>query len=368
MGRGRKMDLSRLRIGLNEGRVIYIKHRHVHILLLGKSGTGKSSIILLWWSQDGNRVCRILIDPTGFLAADAYALSKGKALYCSLKNPISINPMMSGYPPSVIIDVIIECINQVIAICTKEANKQLTVKMIAILSDAIRYCLENGRLSLIHVRNYIVNLRGDAETRDGITQRLNFLLNDERVVPILCGNDAVKWGELIQQGRSFILDCTGMGPEKMVFAGNLVSQGIKNVMLYERPKEYKPCVMHIDECHNFVNQNWLSILKEGRKFGLAVTLSTQDMAQIPETMARVMLNVGNIVCFRVGFRESSLIAKELGITPAEIQFIEKWHAAYLTPEGTGIAKVSRPPLVRKIEVKAEPKIKSKGWFTLESCS
>lgn len=62
-----------------------------------------------------------------------------------------------------------------------------------------------------------------------------------------------------------------------------------------------------------------------------------------------------------------MIAKELGAPVADIQFLEKWHAVYMTPEARGIAKISRPPLVRKIEVKAEPKIKSKGWFTLESC-
>jgi hypothetical protein len=361
------MDLSRLKIGMSDGRVAYIKQRHIHTLLVGKSGTGKSSSLAHWWEQDGNRISKILIEPSGFLSADAYSMSKGKALYCSLQNPISINPMQSPYDPSTISDIIAEAVNQVIALCTKEANKELTVKMRGILDEAIKYCLANGRPSLIHVRNRIVNTPGNSETRDGIIQRLNLLLNDERMIPILCGNQAVQWGELIQKGQSFILDCFGMGTEKMVFTGNIISQGIKNYFRYERPKEYKPCVIHIDECHNFVNQNFMDILKEGRKFKLAVTLATQDFSNIPEPMARAMLNVGNIVCYRVGFREANLIAKEMGISPADIQFIEKWHAAYLTPEGQGIAKISRPPLVRKIEVKVEPKVKSKGWFTLESC-
>jgi len=359
------MELNRLKIGMSDGRVAYIKQRHIHILLVGKSGTGKSSSLSHWWEEDGNRVCKILIEPSGFLSADAYSMSKGRALYCSLTHPISINPMQSPYDPSTISDIIAEAVNQVVAITTP--NQPFTVKMRGILDEAIKYCLANGRPSLIHVKNRIVNTPGSGETRDGVIQRLNFLLNDERMIPILCGNDAIQWGELIQQGQSFILDCFGMGTEKMIFCGNIVSQGLKNYFRYERPKVYKPCVIHIDECQNFVNQNFMDILKEGRKFKLAVTLATQDFAQIPEPMTRAMLNVGNIVCYRVGFREANMIAKELGAPVADIQFLEKWHAAYMTPEAKGIAKISRPPLVRKIEVKAEPKIKSKGWFVLESC-
>jgi hypothetical protein len=359
------MELSRLKIGWDGGRVAYIKQRHIHTLLVGKSGTGKSSSLAHWWDQDGNRVCKILIEPSGFLAQDCYSMSKGRALYCSLKTPISINPMQSPYDPSTVSDIIAEAINQVVAITTP--NQSFTVKMRGILDEAVRYCLTNGRPSLIHVRNRIQNLAGNGETRDGVIQRLNFLLNDERMIPILCGNQGVKWGELIDKGQSFILDCFGMGAEKMIFAGNIISQGLKNYFRFERPSAYKPCVIHIDECHNFVNQNFMDILKEGRKFKLAVTLATQDFAQIPESTVRIMLNVGNIVCYRVGYREASVISKEMGIPPADIQFIEKWHAAYMTPEGVGIAKISRPPLVRKIEIKAEPKIKSKGWFVLEPC-
>ena len=40
---------------------------------------------------------KIVIDPSGFFAQDCYSISKGKTLYCSLQNPVSLNPMTSGY-------------------------------------------------------------------------------------------------------------------------------------------------------------------------------------------------------------------------------------------------------------------------------
>jgi hypothetical protein len=79
-----------------------------------------------------------------------------------------------------------------------------------------------------------------------------------------------------------------------------------------------------------------------------------------------MLNVGTIICFRVGYNEAQLIARELHCRPEDLQFLEKYHVAYMTPEEMGIAKAPMPPLVRKMEIKrVEPQIKTQGWFDLE---
>jgi len=299
------MDLPRLKITI-DGK---IKSRYVHTLLLGKSGTGKSSLIASWWQQDNfYHPAMILIEPSGFLSKDCYSISKGKARYCSLETPISINPMHAPHSPSQISDSIAESINQVIKLTT--ANQDLTAKMRGILDEAVRYCLSHNRKSLVNVLDYIVNLKGNSETRDGIIQRMNMLLNDEDFLPIVCGNDAMSIGNLISKRESFILDCSGMSREKMIFAGNLISQAVKNYFRYESPQEYQPLAMYVDECHNFINYNFMDILKEGRKYKLSCVLATQDLS-FDEKMARIMLNVGNIVSFRLGAKEAQLVAKEL---------------------------------------------------------
>jgi hypothetical protein len=86
-------------------------------------------------------------------------------------------------------------------------------------------------------------------------------------------------------------------------------------------------------------------------------------------MARVMLNMGKIVSYRLGHREASYIAKEVDFPTPSIQFIEKYHVAYLTPKGKGIAKAPRPLWIIRKEppVLVEPKRTAKpSWFTLES--
>jgi hypothetical protein len=345
---------------------VYIQDRYIHTLLLGKSGTGKSTSISNWWEQDHfYKNAKVLVDPSGFLARDCYSISGGR--YCSQDHPISINPMKAPYTDSQISDIIAESVNQVVTVTTP--NQAFTVKMRGILDQAVKWCINHNRRSLLNVLDYVINQQGDKETRDGIISRLTFLLNDPRMEKLLCGNDSVEWGELIAKKQTFILDCFGMSKEKMVFAGSLVAHGINSYFRYSRPAEYFPVSLYMDECHNFISASLSDILKEGRKYKLSCVLATQDFAVIEERMARVMLNVGNIVSYRLGHREAGFVARELDISSQDIQFIEKYHVVYLTSKGKGLAKAQRPPLFSPKEppIEVEPQRKAKpSWFTTES--
>ncbi len=364
------MELPRLKIGLDNYLPVYVKDkdRYNSILVIGKSGTGKSSLLSGFWEQDSfYNNARIMIEPSGFLARECWSIGKGRGRYCALDSPVSINPMQQPYNPNQIVDTVVEAINQVVRHTTDGANNSLTAKMRGLLDSGIKWCLERNRRSLLHVRDYIANLKGDNETRDGIIQRLNLLLSDDRLIPIICGNNAIEWGEFIHKGESLIVDTHGLSYDKSVFMGSLTSLGIKNYLQYERPKEYRPLSLVVDEAHNFLNSNFFSLLKEGRKFKLSTVLSTQDFAVIDDKMARVILNVGTLIAFRSGHREAALIAQELCIPASEIQFLDKYYVAYKTPQATGIAKTPRPPIFKEValnQVKPQP-IKTSGWFDLE---
>lgn len=362
------MDLPRLKIGnaVDSLMPIYIQDRFTHVLLMGKSGAGKSTSIANWWQQDhyyGH--AKVLIDPSGFLARDCYSISRG--LYCSLEHPVALNPMRAPYSDSQISGLIAEAINQVIAVTTP--NQPFTVKMRDILDTSVKWCLKNDRKSLLHVLDHVRNLSGDRETRDGIIARLTFLLSDEKMVNVLCGENSVEWGELIAQARTFILDCHGMNREQMVFAGSIVTNGIKNYFRYARPKAYLPLSFFLDECQNFINPSLFDILKEGRKYKLSVCLATQDFAVIDDRMTRVMLNTGNIVAYRLGSREAGFVARELDLSPQAIQTLEMFHVAYMTTKERGIAKTPYPPFFKQVEppkkVALHRKLTKSVWFALE---
>jgi hypothetical protein len=182
-------------------------------------------------------------------------------------------------------------------------------------------------------------------------------------------NQSIEWGELIRNKESFILDCTGMSREQMIFTGTLVSQGIKNYFLFSRPETYLPCSIFIDEFQNFVNENMYSILAESRKYRISFCMATQSFATFNDRMVRSMLNVGNIVAFKLAYRDASLISRELGMAPEDLQNLEKYHCAFMTAKGSGIAKAPSPPIFkeRKPPVAVEPQRNSKkpSWFTLD---
>jgi len=212
--------------------------------------------------------------------------------------------------------------------------------------------------------------KGDAETRDGIISRLDLLLKDEKLKRIICGPDTVNWKEFIRKGETLILDCFGMGRDKMLFIGCTVTHAIKSYFRYTRVKEYQPLIMYIDEAHNFINQNHLDILKEGRKYKLSAILATQDFATIDPTLVRVMLsNVGTLIVFRCGYREASLLANEFQtLSTSDLQFPDKFTCAYRTPEEEGVAKSQRPLYVKEVPIKTNETKQRKfklEWFPLE---
>lgn len=182
-------------------------------------------------------------------------------------------------------------------------------------------------------------------------------------------NESVEWGGIIQNRESFILDCSGMSREQMIFTGTLVSQGIKNYFLFARPKIYQPCSIFIDEFQNFVNENMYSILAESRKYKISFCMATQSFATFNDRMVRSMLNVGNIVAFKLAYRDASLISRELGMSPEDLQNLEKYHCAFMTAKGNGVAKAPSPPYFKErtppVIVVPQRKQKKPSWFTLE---
>ena len=159
--------------------------------------------------------------------------------------------------------------------------------------------------------DYIANMKGNYETRDGILQRLMFLLNDDRMRTILCGHSSIQWKDFIAEGKSLIVDCHGMSADKMIFMGTLITLGIKNYFRSTRLDKYPPLALYIDEFHNFINHNFFDILKEGCKYGIASVLATQELATLGRELQSVVLMCGTIICFRVKYDEAFLIGREL---------------------------------------------------------
>jgi len=72
-----------------------------------------------------------------------------------------------------------------------------------------------------------------------------------------------------------------------------------------------PFYLYVDEFQNFATESFIKILSEARKYGLNLMLANQYMAQIPEEVQKAILgNAGTLISFAVGAEDASIIHKE----------------------------------------------------------
>lgn len=360
------MNLTKHKIGVLEGMPVYVKNPYTHVIVGGKSGEGKSEWLANIWKQHSYfPYSKILVDPSGFLAQKCYSISKGEAVYCSVDHPIPLNPMCLPYRPEIIVDTIVEAIDQSILLGRGGALKPLTPKMYVILDEKVRWCLDRKRLSLLHVRDEIDKMKGHKETKDGLLARLNYLLADERLKPIICGSNAVNVGGLIQKKQSFIFDASQLGRDRLIFVGVLFMGLVKSYLRYERLKKYQSLLLMVDEAHLLVSEDTLVVLIEGRKYKIGGIFATAGFSTVPDGIRRALLNVGTVMTFKCGHREAKYFGNELRMDAKELQTLPKYHLAYLTEDSTGIVKAPYPVYAKPLKPKARLKPKSGGWFKLQ---
>jgi len=77
--------------------------------------------------------------------------------------------------------------------------------------------------------------------------------------------------------------------------------------------ERRDFFLFIDEFHNFATDSFATILSEARKYRLNLTLSHQYLDQLRESVHHAVFgNVGTVISFRVGGRDARELAKEFG--------------------------------------------------------
>ena len=361
------MELTNLRLGRGQEGLAVWRDPYTHLFCIGKSGSGKSNLLVNMIQQDSYYpTSKIILDPTGFMAGDARSIIKNNCIYSTIDEPVGMNPMLVPYDDDVKCDLISEGTNQYITRCAN--NEILTVAMRGILTEQVKWNINRNRNSLIHVMDSIALVKNSPTARDGLLARLKFILDNEAMRKMICG-DALNIPELIDKRKTLILNMHGFSEEQFIFAGTILLNTIKAHFRYGKVKEYKPLRVFVDEFHNFASLSILNILKEARKFRLSFILSTTDFAGLDQKIVHSICNVGSLVAFKCGNREAQILAREFDIQPQDLQFIEKYHFYYLTPRDRGFAKAPSPPYIRKLEMKkAVPprKAKWRGWFPLES--
>lgn len=77
--------------------------------------------------------------------------------------------------------------------------------------------------------------------------------------------------------------------------------------------ERRDFYLYVDEFQNFATDSFIKILSEARKYKLNLTMANQYMAQIPQEVQKAILgNAGSIISFTIGAEDGHLIEREFG--------------------------------------------------------
>lgn len=353
--------------------------RRRHIWTIGKTGTGKSTLIANMAIDDLKKDRGIaIIDPHG----DLCDIILNYIPKHRINDVIYFNPADKDFP------IVINPLE-----VTNSEEAELVVSGIVSIFNKIfgfswgprlEYILRNSLSTLAQIPNStlkdVTTLLTDTNFRNKIERELkdevlkNYWINEFDKMPERLQQDAIspilnKVGQFVSSPliRSVIgspkssisLDSV-MNDGKILLAN--LSQGrlgednsaLLGAMLITKfqlaamhrvaipEDERRDFYLYVDEFQNFATGSFIKIMSEARKYRLDIMLANQYMAQIPEDVTKAILgNAGTVMTFAVGANDAEVLNKEFTevFTPQDLINLDKYQiAAKMTING----QVTRP--------------------------
>lgn len=324
------------------------KDRLFHIYSIGKTGTGKTSLLLNLAISDiqKGKGCAV-IDPHGDCANTLLNYIPKERIKdviyfnpADTEFPISFNPLLHVHPNHFHIVT-----SGLISTFSKTWRDSWGPRLEHILRFSILTILEYQRGSILDIYRILTDafFRKQVLVRVQNKEVLNFWLNEfekmtpslraESISPILnkmgvfnanpimrniLGQQTrgIRFQEIMDKGKILICNLSKgeVGEDTCTILGSLLVTQIQLAALFRmRQAEYerKPFYLYVDEVQNFISDSFTEMLSEVRKFGLGVFLTNQYIYQLPESLQNSLLgNVGTIISFRVGSNDAFILSKE----------------------------------------------------------
>ncbi len=335
------------------------KNRRAHIYIIGKTGTGKSTLIenmVISDIKDGNGVA--LIDPHGDLAENILALIPRERINdviyfnpADIDYPIAFNPLEQIH--SDFHDLVA---SGLIAVFKKIWADFWGPRLEHILRYSIMTLLEYPGSTLLDIPRLLT----DADFRKTVLGKVTHpqvkafwhseydkysaWMRSSAIAPILNKigqflvsiplrnivgqrNNTFKLRTVMDEKKILLVNLAKgkIGEDNCALLGamlvtrlQLAAMSRANLPEGQRDSFY----LYVDEMHNFITLSFADILSEARKYGLSLTLAHQYIEQLDsEIRAAVFGNVGTLIAFRIGAKDASYLAREFKPEFKETDFI-----------------------------------------------
>lgn len=322
--------------------------RRYHMYAIGKTGTGKSTMLrnmIIDDIQKGRGVC--VVDPHGDLIQHVLDFIPDNrvddVVYfnpADRENPIGFNLLESVDP-----DLRSIVASGLMSIFTKLWANVWSARMEYILRNVVLALLEYPDATLLEIMKLLVDPVFRRKVlyyvKDPVIRE--FFINEyekydpkfrtEAIAPIqnkvgqflssstirnIMGqmHSTIDMRQIMDSGKILLVDLSvgKIGEDNAALLGSMIITKIQLAAMgrADQPEEQrKDFYLYVDEFQNFATESFAVILSEARKYHLNLIITHQYIAQMPEVVASAVFgNVGTIVAFRVGASDAGALAKE----------------------------------------------------------
>lgn len=319
--------------------------RFFHLYILGKTGAGKSNLILSLCLQDikrgyGTYVCDVHQNLVQTILKHVPDYRKDDVIYIDLPNPnltIGYNPLkkVSYEKRSLVASGILESFQKLWSSSWGDRLEHI-LRMILLslldqpsanLRDIIRILQdEDYRKKCIQntvnkdVRNFLQNQLPKLGTQSllPVISKVEAFLAHPVAKRFLIENpDSLSLYSAMNEHKIVLVNLNKglLGNDVVHILGSLLIFGIKNagmarVALPEATRVKFPFYVYLDE-FQYYTVDVSALFSELRKFKISLNIAHHYLAEIPEkTRLGILGNVGTIICFRIGALDAEYMIKQ----------------------------------------------------------
>jgi energy-coupling factor transporter ATP-binding protein EcfA2 len=319
-----------------------------HIYAIGRTGVGKSTLLINMAAQDilnGNGVA--ILDPHGDAAETLVTYvpdeRKGDLVYLNAGDaqPIAFNPLDNTAREQNHL-----LASEIVSIFRKNWLDSWGVRLEYILRFCILTLLEYPGTTLLDIHPLLLN----KEFRDKILlhvkdkgtlafwrdeyEKYTPSQRNEAISSVLnksgafIANTAIKnilgqrtgsisIVDIVDNGKILIVNLSKglIGEQACALLGSMITSSIQMAAMRKarlREMDRKPFYVFLDEAHSFMTPSFAQMLSECRKYKLGMFLTHQYLDQLTEdTRHAIIGNVGTMIAFRLGTKDARVFKDEM---------------------------------------------------------
>jgi hypothetical protein len=322
--------------------------RRRHVWTVGKTGTGKSTMIANMAIDDMKKGRGVaVIDPHGDLCDILLDYIPSNRI----NDTIYFNPADRDYP---IVLNPLEVTNREEAELVASGLMAIFTKVWAnVWSARMEYILRNSFLTLAETKNStlqdVLKLLASQSYRNRLVEKLDdealvhFWKDEydkmpgrfqkEAIAPIqnkvgqfvtspmirrIIGHpkSSISIDEVMNEGKILLANLSQgrLGEDNSSLLGAMLITKVQLAAMHRvdiEEEKRRDFYLYVDEFQNFATESFIKILSEARKYRLALMLANQYMAQIPEEVQKAILgNAGTLASFTIGAEDAQIIKRE----------------------------------------------------------